>query len=368
VKRVLLLSAYEARSHQHWAAALQSMFPEWDWTVLALPARHFSWRVRGNPLYWSRAQRHVLEQSYDVVLATSLVDLATLRGLVPKLNAALSCVYFHENQFAYPSSAHQSDSLEATMVSLYSALAVDRVLFNSQFNRDSFLEGLGELLNKLPDYVPPGVAHEIAEKAVVLPVPIAPPPHADHSAWPGGAGRDSNVARLAWLGRFEYDKGPDGLFETLKALEQDGFDYELAVVGQQFRRLPPAMEAIRSQFSHRVVQLGYIDDPMRYRALTGSADIALSTALHEFQGLAILEAVAAGATPCVPDRQAYPEIFGPAYRYPVSASDPAAEGQAAAKKIQALFQARRSGTVEQPDVSGFYTSNLCESYRAALGS
>jgi hypothetical protein len=41
----------------------------------------------------------------------------------------------------------------------------------------------------------------------------------------------------------------------------------------------------------------------------------LSTALHDFQGLAIQEASLAGCTPFVPNDLSYPEYFPTAFRY-----------------------------------------------------
>ena len=81
--KVLLLSAYAAHSHVYWQNSLQAMFGQWQWQVLSLPPRHLSWRARGNPLYWAMAERELLERGYDLLIATSMVDLATLRGLVP---------------------------------------------------------------------------------------------------------------------------------------------------------------------------------------------------------------------------------------------------------------------------------------------
>ena len=79
--RVLLLSAYEAVSHRYWANSLMAEVNEVDWTLLSLPPRYFSWRIRGNPLSWWLKEYERLNQPYDVVLATSMVDIATLVGL-----------------------------------------------------------------------------------------------------------------------------------------------------------------------------------------------------------------------------------------------------------------------------------------------
>lgn len=100
--RALLLSAYDAVSHRYWADSVMQHIEGVEWTALRLPARHFRWRVRGNPLTWLLKEGDTLSQPYDVVLATSMVDLATLAGLFPSLGRARKVVYFHENQFAYP--------------------------------------------------------------------------------------------------------------------------------------------------------------------------------------------------------------------------------------------------------------------------
>ena len=81
-------------------------------------------------------------------------------------------MYFHENQFEYPQDQQKHSLLEAQMTSIYSALAADRILFNSSYNRDSFLAGCSALLSKLPDRVPPGVALMLQERSTVLPVPF----------------------------------------------------------------------------------------------------------------------------------------------------------------------------------------------------
>ncbi|MEP1593238.1 MAG: DUF3524 domain-containing protein, partial [Halieaceae bacterium] len=294
--RGLLLSAYHAQRHRQWCQAVQSMFASWDWTQLSLPARHFSWRVRGNPLHWSIAERATLEQPYDLLLATSMVDFATLRGLVPSLARVPSILYFHENQFAYPQKPGQSSLLEARMVSLYSALAADRLVFNSAYNRTSFLGGCSELLSKLPDFVPASVVPDLTEKSLVIPVPVAVAPREEQgtAGYTSGGDYPERPLRLIWVGRFEYDKGGDRLLLLLQSLERTAIDYEIALLGQQFRDSPEAFATIEKGFGHRLVQFGFVEDTDQYHHWLNAADIVVSTAEHEFQGLAVMEAVICG--------------------------------------------------------------------------
>ena len=365
---VLLLSAYAAQSHVHWQRALQAMFPHWHWCVLSLPPRHFSWRVRGNPLYWALAERERLEQDYDLLIATSMVDLATLRGLVPALSAIPTIVYFHENQFVYPQDRQRHSLLEAQMVGLYTALAADSILFNSAYNRDSFLTGCSLLLAKLPDRVPPGIVPALSGKAEVLPVPIDIEQRvAVAGAWPGQSGSlPSRPLRLLWTGRFEHDKGGDGLLRILRGLERTAVNYELAVAGQQFRKSPQVFGQIEKEFSHRLVHFGYMESVTAYHALLRAADMVVSTALHEFQGLAVLEAVASHCLPVVPNRLAYPEIYPAHFCYPSNPDEPDQEAAAAVRLIQQLSALLQQGQAQVPDVSAFNVRRLTGRYHAAI--
>ena len=366
--RVLVLSAYDAVSHRYWREALQEMFPDWSWQHLTLPPRHFSWRVRGNPLHWALAERELLEARYDLLIATSMVDLATLRGLVPALAALPSVLYFHENQFAYPQTRQRHALVEAQMVSLYAALAADTLVFNSNYNRATFFAGLGTLLQRLPDKVPRGVDARLRDKSLVLPVPLRSAAQSDvATCWPQRrAGTVSSPLRLLWLGRFEHDKGGESLLCTLRELERCGLDYELALVGQQFRESPAAFATIADQFTHRLVQFGYLPQRQDYLGWLAGADLVLSTALHEFQGIAVLEAVRAACLPVVPDRLAYPEIFEPRWCYPSAPERPAEEGAGAATLIIELAEALAGGEVRAPDIDRFALEQLRPEYARVL--
>ncbi|WGI27088.1 DUF3524 domain-containing protein [Halomonas alkaliantarctica] len=304
--RVLLLSAYEAVSHRYWAQSLMAQLDEVSWTLLRLPPRHFAWRIRGNPLSWMLKEHDILNQTYDVVLATSMVDLATLVGLFPHLGRAKKVVYFHENQFAYPESSDQMPQVEAKMVNLYTALAADCVVFNSAYNRDSFIDGARAFLKKMPENLPAAKPLEaLRERARVLPVPISIRSQYVHPTVPH---------RIVWNHRWEYDKNPDDFFAVLFALSDAGVAFELAVLGQRFRQVPAIFAEAEQRLARHIVAWGPQPEEA-YRELLDSAGIVVSTTWHEFQGLAIMEAAQRGALPLVPDRLCFPALYPAAYRY-----------------------------------------------------
>jgi glycosyltransferase involved in cell wall biosynthesis len=368
--KVLLLSAYSAHSHVHWARCLQTMFKSWQWRVLNLPPRYFSWRVRGNALYWSVEERTVLEEGYDLLIATSMVDLATLRGLVPALTHVPSILYFHENQFEYPQTERQHNLLEIQLTSIYAALAADRILFNSNYNQQTFMAGCAKLLRNMPDRVPPDIVPGLQDKAEVIPVPI----DLDKSRtvltrWPSAEPDNPlRATRLLWVGRFEYDKGAQGLLRILYHLENSGLDYELAMTGQQFRQMPPVFSEIKNTYGHRLVQFGYVEELSVYHGLLQAADIVLSTALHEFQGLAVMDAVAHNCLPIVPDRLVYPEIYPTSLRYDTYPDDPEKEAIAGAALISKVVRNLKGKGVTIPDLSAFSMDRLTPLYEQVFRS
>jgi len=302
-----LLSAYRAESHARWADWLVSTFNEFKWQRLELPGRHFSWRIRGNPLSWLDA---LPAGTPNLIVATSMVDLATLKGLHPRLAGVRTILYFHENQFAYPKSDAQTTSVEAQMVQLYGALSADCVLFNSEYNRSGFIDGIDALLARMPDHVPAGVSDRIAEKSGILPVPIDPIRPAE--------AQDPKL--IVWNHRWEYDKNPELFADAMIALAGQDVDFRLALLGQRHRRTPESLRRLRETLSDRIVADGTLPVD-EYRTALARAGIAVSTANHEFQGLGMLEAASAGCRTLVPDALCYPEIYPAEYRYPAGDRD-----------------------------------------------
>ena len=310
-RRILLLSAYQSDSHAWWVNWLQRTFPAIDWRLLTLPGRHFKWRIRGNPLSWIDRIGAACE-GVDQVLATSMVDLATLRGLCPALGRIPTVYYFHENQFAYPVGPGQRHTIEPRVVQLYGALAADRLLFNSEWNRASFLDGVDALLARMPDAVPDEVATRLGRRSAVLPVPIAA------TAAPQTAPRDPGL--IVWNHRWEYDKAPEVFARALDRLVEAGHDFRLALLGPRAPKPPTVLRELGERFRRHIIANGCLPSA-DYTAVLQRAGIVVSTAIHEFQGLGVLEAAAAGAVPLVPDALVYPEQYPAIYRYAAGDAD-----------------------------------------------
>ncbi len=316
--KALMLSAYDAESHVYWRNSLYRAFSRYEWTTLTLPPRYFNWRIRGNGLTWF--QNPALKERYDICIATSMVDLATLKGLNPDLASLPTLLYFHENQFAYPVSrqSDKSQRIEAQMVQIYSALCCDVAAFNSEHNRTTFLSGVSVLLKKLPDGVPKGVVDLIREKSVVLPVGIEVdiPNEKIVSTGPFWEQSGDIGPHFVWNHRWEYDKGPDRLHAFLKALPES-LNATFHTVGQSFRRIPEEFQDIRVLLESRgwLGAWGYVESKTEYHQLLERADFVLSTSNHDFQGLSVMEAVNRGCIPVLPRRLAYPEIFSDEYLY-----------------------------------------------------
>lgn len=368
---IWLLSAYCSDSHAAWAKGLLEFFPDYNWHKLELPGRFFRWRIRGNPLSWLHS---LPPQQPDLVLATSMVDLATLKGLHPRLANTPCVYYFHENQFAYPTSKQQHNSVDPQMVQLYGALAANQLVFNSEYNRKSFLNGVDQLLNKLPDEVPDNISALLEEKSSVVPVVIKPAvikpavikpavikpavikPDAIKPALTNPVLKNINKNSeqvILWNHRWEYDKAPEVFADALIRLKQKNRQFKLMLLGDRAVKKPDALLKIEHQLSDNILINAKVPGEQYFNYLSQS-DIVISSAIHEFQGLSMLEAVSAGATPLVPDDLCYKEQYAEMFRYPCGNS------LALADKLNEWLT---HGTPAAPDISYWHSDKLFQQWK-----
>lgn len=286
----------------------------WDW--VCLPARGARWRLRlGAAELVARAQEgeeKLLKKSHDAIFVTSMLDAAQLRALLPAaLRTTPLVVYMHENQLAYPVASHveeQARSRDAHLVAtnIASMLAADLVLFNSKYNQDSFIAGLPGFLRNAPGRMPVGWVECLRQRSAIAWPPVESVPE-EVLRNPGFVDYPDGC-RVAWPHRLEHDKGPDALLELVDQ-EAEGLDLRLVLLGERFREVPEAIKHLRNRHAGRIDHDGWIEDRTDYlRALAG-CDWVLSTAEHEFFGIAVVEALLCGCLPWLPRRLSYPELL-----------------------------------------------------------
>ena len=332
-KRILLLSAYDARSHQYWHQSLVSQLPQHDWQVLTLKDRFFAWRMGANALNFSAQFDQALRASYDLVVATSMTDLSTLRGLYPNLADIPNTLYFHENQFAYPINDRQHGLIEIQLRNIFAAMAADHLTFNSNYNRSTFFLFFETFCKKMPDGLPRDLVEKLSQKAAALAVPIAD----DCFSINRVRNKNPDSLQVVWNHRWEHDKGPETLLELMRLCQASKTNMptiKFHILGQKFRQTPAAMEIILQQHGAQCLNLGFIESRQQYINVLQSADLALSTAQHDFQGLAMLEAAACGCLPIAPNRLVYPELYPTSNLYPSTPKHPKQEALAIMKLLK----------------------------------
>ena len=310
--RVLLLEPYFGGSHQSFLRGLMENTP-FEYTLMDMPARKWKWRMRlAAPLLADELKKDT--GRYDRVLCSTFVDVAALRALGPQwLGEVPVLTYFHENQFAYPVQAEDERDMHFALTNMTTALASDSLAFNSRYNLDTFIDGIRDIIRRAPDMKLQRPAERILEKARIL-SPGLDLSYIDRAPEPdASSGAESPV--VLWNHRWEHDKGPEEFFSTLYELDAEGVDFSLIVLGEQFERQPGVFEEARERLSHRTLHFGYAPEKAEYARLMKLATVAVSTSLHEFFGISVIEAARAGARPLLPGRLAYPGLFPEGFLY-----------------------------------------------------
>ncbi len=307
--KLLLIEPYLTGSHAAWSEEYAACSRH-QVEILSLPGRHWKWRMHGGAVTLAR-QFLERQEPVDLFLASSMLDLTTFLALTRSRSAVVpSVLYFHENQLTYPWSPRDGDpdkqrDAHYGFINYASALAADRVVFNSHFHRQAFLEALPGFLGVFPDYREPSSIDQIAAKSQVLPLGLdlrrfdthRPPAELDPDRPP----------LLLWNHRWEYDKNPQQFFQALFLLQDRGLDFQVAILGERFAEQPAIFAEARVRLGDRVVQFGYAADFAEYARWLWRADILPVTAIHDFFGISVVQAMHCDCHPLLPRRLAYPE-------------------------------------------------------------
>jgi len=297
---ILALEPYYGGSHKAFIDGL-SKAGRHDWTLLMLPAHKWKWRMRHSAITFAAiaAELPPEARSYDLLFCSDMLNLAEFAALAPVEIARLpKVIYFHENQLTYPVRFESERDCHFAMTNLTSALAADAVWFNSQFHAESFLGALAKFLKSMPDHQPIEAIEEIRAKSSVHQPGIGD--------FPARQARKPGPVRILWAARWEHDKNPEDFFAALAILKAKDIPFRVSVIGQSFRDRPEVFGRAHSDFDEHVDLWGYQQNRDDYVQALCEADVVVSTANHEFFGIGVLEAIAAGAYPIVPERLSYP--------------------------------------------------------------
>jgi glycosyltransferase involved in cell wall biosynthesis len=304
--RVLFVDPFFDGSHRAFGEGL-ARHSRHDIELLTLPGGEWRRRMRRGAQELARASRD-LAGDFDAMVATDMLDLPAFLALTrPRFERVPVMVYFHENQLTYPRLRGTKLNSWFGAMNYLSALTADTLAFNSAYHRDDFLGALRTLERGPNNWLDIEGVVEIETKASVLPVGV------ELSGLLEGetsrtAVRGSDPV-LLWNHRWEFDKAPDVFARAMQSLAAEGAAFQVAIAGEPGDNPHPALLELRDALGERVVHFGPAQRREDYAALLRRSDIVVSTTRHEFFGVGMVEALAAGCLPVAPNRYNYPALI-----------------------------------------------------------
>ncbi len=335
--RILLVEPWQTGSHLAWAEGYKAASGH-EVHIVGLPGELWRWRLRGGalPLGEKIATWIDMYGQPDMLLVSGLVDVAELLGLARRnLSPDVGVViYQHESQLVYPVAEGNYDN-GAALRNWMSWCAADLVLFNSYHHLRSVTDALPGFISSLPDATHEPMVEPAISKFEVFPVgvdlggipewdPLPPRPRPDDRIETAEGEETSLDVRttssgnqrpiILWPHRWERDKDPGAFLNALDKVREAGLDFGLVLAGQD----PPSGSTIAAEertraeeeFAEHIVVSGELERD-EYLAYVAQCDLVVSCAKHEFFGVAVVEAVASGCIPLLPNALSYPELIRP---------------------------------------------------------
>jgi len=276
--------------------------------TLTLPEGEWRRRMRRGAQELTEPAR-ALPGEFDFIVVSDMLDLPAFLALTrPKFERVPVLAYFHENQMTYPRLRGTKFNSWFGQINYMTALAADAVAFNSEFHRADFLAALRSLLAQPNNWLTEGGVEAVTSKASVLPVGVELPHPTGPSLTDGRGEGDLGPRTILWNHRWEFDKAPELFVRTLRGLRERGVPFRLIVAGEPGENPSPAITDLPSAFPDEIIPFGHVPSNEEYGQLLRARDIAISTARHEFFGIGMVEAMAAGCVPCAPRRYNYPNL------------------------------------------------------------
>lgn len=299
--RIALIDPFFDYSHRLWAEGFKR-YSEHEVSIYSGSPIHWKWKMAGGAMPLARAVNES-DISYDLFVVTDMLHLSVFKSLLNSKNiGAPVLLYFHENQITYPWSANDIDKKlrqdrHYGLMHYTSSLVADAIAFNSEYHFHSYTEALPKFMKDFPDSFEKGI-DEIISKSIVLPLGLELPKFEKS---------ESDKPIFLWNHRWEYDKNPDAFFTALRELKNREIDFGLIVLGKQYKQSPKIFDEVKETFSEELVHFGFVESREKYDQLLAEANILLVTNNQDFFGISVVEGIAAGCYPCLPNRLSYKE-------------------------------------------------------------
>ncbi|CAF1105253.1 unnamed protein product [Adineta steineri] len=306
---ILLIEAFYDGSHRSLIDLLHRTLSPRS-ILVTLPGTKWPWRARCSSLILSDLIPKNENNSLKYLFCSSITNLSELISLRSDLRSLKKIIYFHENDLAYPKQNEKQEQrdFQYGYNQILTALVADICLFNSFYNLNTFLDKLGPFLNRIPS--PKAniqqIRQTIESKSQVLYYPL------EKSLIPIDIKTDkTGPLCIIWPHRWEHDKDPETFFSVILELyEIYSLTFSLIILGQSYDECPGIFSEILNKLPLNYIRhWGFAQSKSEYEQLLIEGDVVVSTAQHEFFGVAMLEACRAGCIPIVPDRLAYTELY-----------------------------------------------------------
>ncbi|MFT4565999.1 MAG: glycosyltransferase involved in cell wall biosynthesis [Saprospiraceae bacterium] len=299
--RIALLDTFYDTSHRYWAEGLLRNMNH-DFTLYTNKPKNWKWQMIGGVLNF--VEKINESQPYDLIVASDMVNIPLLKSSLTTAHQVTPIlVYFHENQITYPWSPNDVDVTKNRdhhygWINYMSAVLANGLLFNSAFHRHSFLKSLPVFIKMFPKFQVPLSMGKIEQKSSILPIGVELP---DTSI------EKSEQPIIIWNHRWEYDKNPEEFFKALFQLSDEGREFKLVVVGKEYKNSPAIFQEAKRRLETHILHWGWVESRREYLELLEKSNILLITSNQDFFGISIVEAIAYGCHPILPNRLCYPE-------------------------------------------------------------
>lgn len=300
---IALVEPFYTGSHKKWTDEFK-LYSSHNIKIYSLSGRFWKWRMHGGAISLAK---QILESNtdYDLFLVSDFLDLGLFKSIIcDSFPNSKYVIYFHENQLTYPWSPTDNDTklkrdVHYSFINYTSSLVADKVLFNSKYHLNSFINNLPQFLKKFPDENNLWTIEKIKDKSSVLNLALEFPK------------LDKSIKKIEqtilWNHRWEYDKNPKEFFKVLKKIKQQNTAFKLIVLGEKTEKHPKIFNWAKDYFQDEILHFGYVASKQEYWNWLQKASILMVTSNQDFFGISIVEAMHAKVFPLLPNRLAYPQ-------------------------------------------------------------